>query len=185
MDSRAPLIRPIICLPEWYGKRSHGVEAHELWERVVQYDPTSIFIRLNGMLNPYKRIQSGLSMEQMWPYGNGVCACGCGQSTKKYKFADKHYKYASDKCSMFCNAVFSIVYGDLKSIAKYLHFIHGEGCRRCWIITAYETDHIVPVKFGGGASWLSNFQNLCTKCHREKTNNDFGWKQPKPIPLFK
>lgn len=48
-------------------------------------------------------------------------------------------------------------------------------------VSPLKVDHIFPVKLGGGGGWLSNYQLLCHKCHVEKTNEDFGWKQPKKI----
>jgi 5-methylcytosine-specific restriction endonuclease McrA len=40
-----------------------------------------------------------------------------------------------------------------------------------------DLDHKTPVKFSGGGKWLDNYQYLCKKCHRIKTNSDFGWKK--------
>ena len=39
-------------------------------------------------------------------------------------------------------------------------------------LSLWEADHVVPVFRGGGLSGLSNFQTLCTPCHRKKTRED-------------
>lgn len=47
-------------------------------------------------------------------------------------------------------------------------------CNMCNKVVEYEecnADHIVPLSLGG-TNDIENFQLLCLKCHREKTNND-------------
>lgn len=50
------------------------------------------------------------------------------------------------------------------------------------IVAWIKVDHVVPVKLGGGACWLSNYQLLCHDCHVGKTNTDFGWKAKIEMP---
>lgn len=174
---RQRLSKTIICLPSWYDEKRY---ARQNWESVVEFDPQPLFIRMSGVLDPYKRIQSGLSMRDMWPNENGMCACGCGKPAKQRWHEPSH--------STVAYQIFEIIYGKAGTIEKYIRMLWPVECMNCGIgkgeEVTFELDHLIPVKHGGGASWLSNYRLRCKKCHRKKTNEDFGWKKPKPIPLF-
>jgi 5-methylcytosine-specific restriction enzyme A len=45
---------------------------------------------------------------------------------------------------------------------------------------ATELDHIVPL-FKGGTDEPNNFQSLCAEHHREKTNEDLGYRPSKRV----
>jgi hypothetical protein len=53
---------------------------------------------------------------------------------------------------------------------------HGVDAYRAEKLMLWEADHIVAVKNGGGLTGLENFQTLCVRCHRSKTNKDLGWE---------
>ena len=49
---------------------------------------------------------------------------------------------------------------------------HGVDAYRAEKLMLWEADHIVAVKDGGGLTGLANFQTLCIRCHRAKTERD-------------
>lgn len=53
-------------------------------------------------------------------------------------------------------------------------------CARCtakgFIREATVPDHIVALANGGTDTW-DNLQSLCDECHREKTNEDLGYRK--------
>lgn len=158
-----------------------------LMNRVISFDPAEVYSRVQHLLNPHKRIQSNLSLVDLWPNSPGICGCGCG-----LPLVGRQTRWASKLCSEFPLEVYWIIRGDAAAIRPYIARYWGEQCCRCgksretlygeirergeWKAPLY-LDHIVPVKHGGGASWLGNYQLLCETCHRLKTNEDFGWKQ--------
>jgi len=87
----------------------------------------------------------------------------------------------------FAFNVFAIISGYSNTISNFIrHYYGSDNCHVCDGNILYETnelDHIYPVKFGGGGGWLSNYKYKCKKCHREKTNTDFGFKQAKVISM--
>lgn len=155
----------------------------EVLERVLRFDPSKIFLRVGEHIDPYLRIQE-VNMMQLWPKRKR-CACGCNRILK-----GRRTRWATENCSMFAVAVFGIIKGYPDVIAHYISVYYGgrkcHGCNRTesQILEqddirahALELDHIRPVKHGGGGAWLTNYQLLCGKCHQNKTNQDFGWKQ--------
>lgn len=181
---RTKLVNPILCLPGWIGPRYQPNVA--LWESVVAFDPAPVYSTLEGLIDPSRRIQAGLSMQAMWPNPQpGICACGCGEPAKQRWHRPDHSKFAYE--------VFEIIYGRTRTIERYISMLAGDQCRHCGVSreATYQVDrgilyldHIIPVKHGGGAAWLSNYQLLCGPCHRLKTNSDFGWKSSKKSSVF-
>lgn len=53
-------------------------------------------------------------------------------------------------------------------------------CRKCgmdFLASALDVDHIWPIAFGG-EDVDGNVQALCRPCHKMKTRDDFGAKNP-------
>lgn len=146
-------------------------------KRVFFFDPTPLYERINEarLLNPYQR-QCTVSISFLFPQIEKKCACGCGK-----ELTGRQKRWASKECNDFAYAVFAIISGYTNTLRQYRNlFIGGYKCEVCGEPELYEPvelDHIYPVKFGGGGGWLSNYQFKCKKCHREKTNKDFGFKQ--------
>src|SRR5690606_24850996 len=100
------------------------------------------------------------------------CACGCGVELtgRKTRWADASHGWMANK-------IFEIIYGRTEIIYGFICRYHGDECSRCGLdgsTNSLQVDHIIPVKYHGGGGWLTNYQLLCEKCHREKTNTDFG-----------
>lgn len=117
------------------------------------------------MKNPYKRYQTGLVLADVFPTIDGVCACGCG-----VKLTGSKKKWASKSCNDKAYILFSIIKGNT-SIIRNEVFLRDKGfCHSCGVYDdTWQADHIIEVREGGGYSQLSNFQTLCTTCHKEKT----------------
>lgn len=182
LEARKPLV---------LGDISH---VKERYHRVLSFDPTEVYNSLGSLINPYKRGQN-LYMDNIFPEISGECACGCGK-----KLEGRRRKWASDKCKIFPLQLYWILKGDTGVIGAILDALYGWKCCKCnrgsheidrpgkWDMrTPIEIEHLLPVKHGGGGSWLSNYRLMCFECHREKTNEDFGWKkkiEKKQIKLF-
>lgn len=156
----------------------------KITERVLFLDPTRVYEGLR--VDVYARNQNSttLTIGEMFPNtAANLCACGCGA-----KLGGRRKRWASEACSDFAYQVHSIIAGRLDSIAHALRYYHFDGgrpaCMECGDTCDLEIDHVVAVANGGGACWLNNYRYLCKPCHRDKTNKDFAWKQPKPAPLF-
>jgi hypothetical protein len=168
-ECRKPLIAQTLNSHRW----------SKLSTRLFNFDPTSIYDRINehNMLNPFKR-QHTVSMKFLFLNENGLCACGCG-----IKLEGRKKRWASKECSDFAFSVFSVISSRIDSIRTYRSiYIGGYACEVCGdkpIYEPVELDHLIPVKYGGGGGWLSNYQFKCRSCHRKKTNKDFGFKQNK------
>lgn len=166
-ECRKPLELPI----------NNAVNWKPIPKRVFFFDPTPLYEKINEakILNPFQR-QCSVSMTFLFKNENNKCACGCGKD-----LTGRQKRWASKECSDFAFAVFAIIGGYTNTLRNYRSiFIGGIECEICNDIPQYEAvelDHIHPVKFGGGGGWLSNYQFKCKKCHREKTNKDFGFKQ--------
>lgn len=165
--------------------RRHGGDGFtvERWTQVLYLDPLPLLTRIQPLIDPYRRHQ-GLSAAQVWPNKPGICACGChGQLRgRQRRWAGPDHTWAAIQ-------ILRIINGDVDVIADYIRRYHGDCCADCKITSddlwhrdqaPLNLDHIIPVKHGGGGTWLSNYQLLCPGCHRVKTNRDFGWKQPPP-----
>lgn len=152
-----------------------------VYERVLFFDPTTLYERVVDKINPTKRHQ-GLQMEDIFPkQSEPLCACGCGEipkhGTDKMKDGSEkswHRKWASDACQSFASDVLSIMNNYFGKPAFYVSFYHGEKCAECDETSMLELDHVVGVKHGGGACWLSNYKWLCKTHHTKKTNKSFS-----------
>lgn len=150
--------------------------------RILSFDPTPVYDRISNLIDPYTRTQAMVQIDDIFPSPIGkVCACGCG-----HKLTGRQTRYASEACGEWCSDISGIIRGHSGTVnlffRQYNRIIHGfsDFCIRCES-TDQETfvDHIVPVKYGGGGCWLSNYQLLCHRCHRIKTCQDFGLKKKK------
>lgn len=120
------------------------------------------------MLNPLLRYQTGLTLEDIFPFKNGVCACGCNEPIVPPK-----KKWASQRCNQQAFIYFAIVKGDTSVIRQELYIRDRGMCQMCGCEDLHwQADHIIPVIDGGGACGLDNFQTLCTSCHQLKTLSD-------------
>ena len=146
-------------------------------KKVIEFDPSVIYQRINelNVARPFERHHS-IGMALLFPPNGSFCACGCGEL-----LTGRRRRWASDDCNNFADSVFSIIAGYRDTIAFYIGLIKGYSCIKCNKSNDCELDHIHPIKFGGGNSWLSNYEFKCKPCHREKTNTDFGFKKPKVI----
>lgn len=154
------------------------------YERVLWYDVEALYGRIGHLINPTARHQ-GLAVEQIFvppDRSAGVCACGCSTVPATYSkpgaATTLHYRWATSVCSEVAGDVTSIINNYWGRAGFYTTVYAGTyKCSMCPETHMLDLDHIVPVKHGGGGSWLSNYQWLCKKCHREKTNKDFNHKQ--------
>lgn len=144
-------------------------------KRLFECDPSVFYERIekNGKFDIYSR-QYTVPMIVLFPKTDGVCACGCGE-----KLTGRRTRWASKNCENFAIAVFSIIAGYSNKLRDYRAMIAGFKCETCSSTESIELDHIHPVKFGGGGGWLSNYIFRCKKCHVDKTNKDFGFRQYK------
>lgn len=123
------------------------------------------------MLNRYSRYQAGLTLNDLFPTKNGVCACGCN-----HLLPARRKKWFSDECRDTAYIRFAIVKGDTSIIRECLYQIDQGACRSCGTITDnWEADHIISVCEGGGGFGIYNYQTLCKECHREKTFNTISY----------
>lgn len=153
-----------------------GVTFIEVYNRLYAYNPAPVYECVAHLLDAKMRVQKNFSKGVMFPNEQtGVCACGCGQPVQKYKSG--HYRdYHSNACSEFTYKVWAIIMGYINWFERVVYLYHGPMCARCGEKEGTDLDHIIPVKHGGGACWISNFQYLCFDCHRIKTQEDFNWK---------
>lgn len=119
------------------------------------------------MINHSKRYQTGLTLNKLYPSLGEFCACGCDRILPKNR-----KKWATDNCRNNSFVNFAIIKGDISIIRHQLYLRDMGACHHCGEITAnWEADHIIPVAKGGAALPLSNFQTLCSPCHKEKSYN--------------
>lgn len=176
LDVIKPLSEKEIQFSDWF------IEKHSdkipVVKRVLFYDPTPLYEKVAHKIEPTKRHQS-IQMEDIFPKtNNGICACGCGVGTKKH--SETYFsKWATQQCNQFANDVLSIMNNYFGKPAYYISLYYGKICCECLdpIACDLELDHIIGVKHGGGACWLSNYQWRCKACHNKKTNKDFGRKE--------
>lgn len=129
-----------------------------------------------GVLDPYQRVQAGLTRADVYPArDDGLCACGCGLEVEPPR-----RRYALESCAEAVRIRFSILYGHSSTIRWNLYRREGGNpygkplarCQRCdrevlfW--GQWEAHHIVPVEEGGGACELEGFELLCSPCHAEE-----------------
>lgn len=168
VQARLPLPYKHIDIPEWFNENE---ERRGYWEKnmkVLFFNPTEVYNRLKGEINPYERIQSIRGTISIFPKTNdGLCRCGCGKEAKR--------QWATQNCANFAYQVSMIIIYGTSQIGHLLEYYYGKGCVVCNNTNDIEIDHIIPVKHGGGGCWLSNFHPLCHKCHLDKTHKDFNW----------
>lgn len=152
-------------------------------KRLVTFDPSDAYDRLNAAnaIDPFERYNS-VSVSLLFPKKDGFCACGCGK-----KLTGRQRVWAGNDCQNFALNVQCIISGH-SHLLTLCEIIFGKNCSVCGkpedgIVN--ELDHKYPVKFGGSGGWLTNYEFKCKKCHREKTNADFGWKQGANTNQFK
>ncbi len=146
-------------------------------KRVLAFNPIDVYSRINDAdaLNPFKRYNN-IKFEILFPKLDGVCGCGCGN-----KLSGRRTRWFSNDCQRFATSVYQIITGDTSYLRRIRKTIIGKYiCETCLNVEKdLELDHIIPVKHGGGGSWLSNYNFKCKSCHRIKTNTDFGFQSKK------
>lgn len=150
------------------------IQAPEFVKKVLFFDPAPIYERCGHLINPFERNPkaSAISVSIIFKNEPGVCACGCGA-----KLTGRKTRWATEGCAKFPVAVYFILQGRTANIYNYLATYNGDCCHECGDTkVSLFVDHKHPVKLGGAGGWLSNYQLLCSDCHRDKTNRDFGWK---------
>lgn len=157
-------------------------------ERVILFDPSGVYSRIS--INKYERYQSGLSLCDMFPALDGICACGC-----KKELSGRRKKWATDDCSSFAFGVFSIIRGGTDYVRRLMQGYLEYKCCKCGcenyiieapnsIFSGLQVDHILAVQNGGGGCWLGNYQFICHRCHSVKTTGDNQIRnKPKQLPL--
>lgn len=120
-------------------------------------------------IDPYARRQTKVYMGTMFPNHDGKCACGCGTKLKgrQTRWANPEHTYAGILVDYY-----DIVKGDIPTIRHYLYLRDHGICAdpECdGTETAWEADHIIEVREGGGGCFLDGYQTLCLKCHKRKT----------------
>lgn len=163
---RVPLPKKEIIYDDWV-KEKHP-DYIKYWERVLFFDPTEIYSRIK--IDPFKRIHS-ISIILFFPDIPGKCSCGCGLDLPR-----RHSRFSTENCSCFAWCVRNIICNAHQMPRKFITKYSGDNCDECKNNPGTELDHIIGVKHGGGGCWLSNYRWLCAKCHRYKTNTDFGFK---------
>ena len=142
----------------------------------ILFDPGYAYQNAFHLIDPYSRTQTGLNKGNLFPKLEKVCNCGCGNAAKYW------YKNHGNIAWL----VTSIIRGDTSIIRKLLYYYYGYVCSACGDdcttkLAQLDADHIIPVKHGGGGSWLSNYVWLCKTCHNDKTNKDFQHGKYKDI----
>lgn len=171
----------------WQKLPDKEIDCKEYQKRVLEYDPSNVPNLFTP--RPFQRHQP-ISILDLFPKVGNVCGCGCG-----VKLNGRKTRWATEDCQSYTGAVTMIIAGRSETIQHYLRRYYGWICAKCgcedkghemgkngtvaWI----KVDHIIPVKLGGGACWLSNYQLLCHDCHVGKTNKDFNWKK-EPIKVL-
>ena len=142
-------------------------------KRIIQYNPLPVYEQVRFVVNPYNRYNWAINFATMFPKReDGLCACGCGEVAKGM--------WATKQCQFFAVCVWNIIGGRQEFVGEVFKAYYGNKlCMKCGERDWVDIDHILPVSNGGGGAWLSNFQGLCKKCHKEKTRTDFGWTKLK------
>lgn len=140
--------------------------------RILTIDPADIYARVAHRINPFNRYNWSIQFAELFPKKeDGTCACGCGRKLPIGKPV-----WFNKECQMFAMCVWNVIGGRQEFIGYLFEKYHGnKTCMKCGEKDWVDIDHIHPVSHGGGGCWLSNFQGLCKKCHKEKTRQDFNW----------
>lgn len=95
-------------------------------------------------------------MHTLLPGGQGLCACGCG-----IELTGRQKRWASSECVNNAYEVFSVLKGNTGMIRKLLYQKQKGFCQSCGVYDpAWQADHIVPVKQGGGACGIEKSDTL-------------------------
>lgn len=168
--------------PEWCRQPldittiKHFDKLHPNMKRLAQFDPTEAYKRIDAAnaINPFSRYNS-VRIGLLFPKNQeGLCACGCGT-----KLTGRQTVWAGKDCQQLPLNVQTVISGH-SHILTVCRLIFSKKCVVCDCDEEKEThelDHKYPVKFGGAGGWLTNYEWKCKKCHRDKTNRDFNFKQ--------
>lgn len=173
LETIKPLPKKKIIYSDWY-KEKHG-DKIPVHKRVLFLNPKKIYKKIEHKIDIYKRHQS-IQVDDLFPKVEGKCACGCKKlpANGENKDGSKwQRKWATESCREFANDIVSIINNYWKVAQKYISIYYGEKCSECPETNMLELDHIIGVKHGGGACWLSNYRWVCKTCHNKKTNKDF------------
>ncbi len=130
-------------------------------------------VRVTGGINHFKRYQTNLLLEDLFPTRNGICCCGCETPLK-----GKQRRWASPDCNSRAMCIYGVIVGNSDTIRTQLYYEQKGYCQHCGLLTDdWQADHIIPVHKGGGATGLWNFQTLCIDCHKKKSKADLKLKQ--------
>jgi 5-methylcytosine-specific restriction endonuclease McrA len=150
-------------------------------KRLVLFDPINVYLRLDAkdVINPMSRYNT-VPISVIFPKPkNKICACGCER-----ELTGRQTVWSSKQCVDLPLKIQTVISGH-SHIRSLCGRIFGSNCSICGIKEGdrpHELDHKFPVKFGGAASWLSNYEFKCKSCHRQKTNADFGYKSKLSAP---
>ena len=121
------------------------------------------------------------SVQDLYPVRtDGLCACGCGKH-----LSGKQSRWASKACSKNAVEEYYILTGYADVIRKYVWKRDKGQCACCGSVVQsrwgcdWQADHIKEVADGGGGCGLDNFQTLCSKCHKEKTQKSAAARRAK------
>lgn len=148
-------------------------------KRVMFFDPTEVYKRIADKLDPYKRHQN-IKVHNTFPKKeNGLCGCGCGK-----ELTGRRTRWVTEECGLFAYYVNNIIKGDSDLVRRLIlryYFDGSEFCTECGVNWEgkIQIDHTVAVMNGGGGCWLSNYNPLCSDCHKDKTKLDFKSKKTK------
>lgn len=167
--------------PEWCRQKldittiKHFDKLHDNLKCIAMFDPTEAYKRIDAAnaINPFRRHNS-VSIGTIFPKQKGLCACGCGT-----KLTGRQTVWASKECQELPVNVQMIISGHSHLLGICRQIFTSDcvvcGAKEDW--KTHELDHKYPVKFGGAGGWLTNYEFKCKKCHRDKTNRDFNFKQ--------
>ncbi len=172
----------------WSKLPEKDLQCKDYQKRVLAFDPSNVPNLYTP--KPFQRYQY-ISVLQLFPKVGNVCGCGCG-----VELTGRQRRWATEDCQSYAVAVWGIIAGRSDTIQRYMRKYHGWKCSLCGCedkghemgangtVSWIKIDHIIPVKLGGGACWLSNYQLLCHECHVPKTNKDFNWRQRIELPTL-
>ena len=132
-------------------------------------------LKAAGLIDPYVRIQGWeLTIAKMFPpREDGRCACGCGCEIVKPR-----RRWASDNCSAGAALTVGVIKGHGSSVRSAIWERDKGICAECGAEPEWDralgqsdwhADHIIEVADGGGGCDLTNYQTLCSDCHKAKT----------------
>jgi len=107
-----------------------------------------------------------MSLSDLFPVRDDTfCSCGCGLIVKSPK-----KRWATIECRKRAVTLFLIVKGDSKTIRREVYNRDRGICNYCDNhVEIWHADHILPIRQGGSACDLDNFQTLCLECHKNKS----------------